>query len=76
MGMSSVNDFEEKSYQLDSQIKLNLKATPIYYQNFKNYKSFSGYQLHFISMRQTNANLSASDDFGRGRVNQRDKSIF
>ena len=27
-------------------------------------------------MRQTNANLSASDDYGKGLLNMRDKTIF
>lgn len=57
--------YDTQAFRLDQTIRLNYQATPIYYHNYLNDNTFSGYKLQFISFVNKNhfneADLSSRD---------------
>jgi len=62
-GKITSDDYQERSFSRNTQIEINVKATPVYYQNYLNYQSYQGYQLHYISMRYAQTAAAASGAF-------------
>ena len=65
-------DYTRKAFSLDSSLKLSYQVTPVYYHNYLNSATFSGYKLQFISFIRT-----SNDDADVDRdVTMREISLF
>ena len=75
-GKSSVKDYSDATFSRGSKININIKATPVYYQNFLNYQSYSGYMLQFVSMRKDAYSTNHTHDIQESTLNSREVAIF
>jgi hypothetical protein len=74
-GISAVQDYTDKTFARDSWIKINLKASPVYYENFLNYDTYSGYQLQYISQKTSSHSKNSTDNY-QSQISARDISLF
>jgi hypothetical protein len=58
----------------ESSIKVNLVATPVYYQNMLNLKSYAGYSLHQLSLKKDSSSLA--DNELSQELSNRDLTLF
>jgi hypothetical protein len=70
-GNGAAIDFGKRIISPDSEIRINLKATPIYYKNFMNLDNFSGYKLQFMSLKKQ-GRVQAS----QSELTDRDLALF